>query len=85
MSKNQAHAHPPPTIKAAIKILFTYIVPEGFFRYIGAVDQEILRKADVGPEYGEGQHHTSDVVTVRLLKNTFEVALAGKDHCQNDE
>ena len=77
VTKNQAHTHPPPTVKAAIKILFTYVIPESFLRYIGTVDQEILRETDVSPEYSEGQHHAGDVIAVRLFKDTLEVALAG--------
>ena len=77
MTEDQAHAHPPPTVKAAVKILFTYVIPESFLRYIGTVDQEILRETDVSPKYGEGQHHAGDVITVRLFEYTLEVALAG--------
>ena len=84
VAEDQAHAHPPPTIKAAVKILFTYVIPEGFLRYVGTVNQEILRKANVSPEYSEGQHHAGDVITVRLFEDTFQVAFAGKDHSQNN-
>ena len=77
VAEDQAHAHPPPTVKAAVKILFTYVIPESLLRYIGTVDQEILRETDVGPEYSEGQHHAGDVIAVRLFKDTLEVALAG--------
>ena len=77
MTEDQAHTHPPPTVKGAIKILFTYVIPEGFLGYVGTVDEEILRETDVSPKYSEGQHHAGDVITMRLFKDTFEVALAG--------
>ena len=85
MTEDQAHTHPPPTIKGAIKILFTYVIPKGFLRYVGTIDEEILRKANVSPKYSEGQHHAGDVIAVRLFEDTFEVALAGKDYSQNND
>ena len=53
--ENEAHADPKPArTLPRVGIDFADGVPEGLLGNVGAVNEEILGKADVGPEDGKG-------------------------------
>ena len=85
VTEDQAHAHAPPRVGRAVEVHLAQIIPEGFFRNIRTVDQEILRETDVSPEDGERQHQAAEIVTVRLLQNPLQIALASENHSQDDQ
>tara|TARA_B100000902_G_scaffold371273_1_gene397152 strand:- start:29 stop:343 length:315 start_codon:yes stop_codon:yes gene_type:complete len=73
VAENQPHAYPEPTGSLArIRIDLTNRVPKGFFGNVRAVDQEVLRKADVGPENREGKGHAGQIILVSLLVKSLE-------------
>lgn len=85
MSENQAHADPKPTRPfACVWIDFTNGIPKGFLGYVGAVDQKVLRKTNVGPKDGEGQRETGEIILVSLFVKAFEASLGREVEAAND-
>jgi len=73
VAENQPHTYPEPTGSLArIRIDLTNRVPKGFFGNVRAIDQEVLRKANVGPENREGKGHAGQIILVSLLVKSLE-------------
>ena len=81
MTKDQAHGYPKPTCTfTGIRIDFSNDVPKSLFGYVGVVNQEVLRKANVGPKYCECQGKAGKIVLMRLkiVKTLHTIVLQGK-------
>lgn len=77
MAEQQEHTYPEPIA------VFADVIPEGLFRDIGIPDQEILGKADVGPEDRESEHQHADTVHVVLVKDALKVSTIVEPDCDN--
>ena len=73
MTENQAHADPPPAdYFACVGINFPNLVPKGFFRNIRVIDEEVLRKTNVGPKDCESQAEAGEIVAVGLVVDALQ-------------
>jgi hypothetical protein len=84
-AEDEVHRNAPPLVlEAGGGVELADVIPEGLFRDVRGVDQEVLREADVRPEDGEGQHQAAEDVAVGLVEEAVEPAavgqLVGEDH-----